>query len=85
MAMCQGAFAEDPFIAGIQPDQRPSGFPVIAEVQKPADWSAKALYGVTEPYPVNLEFLQDQGAWYTPFAHPGMTGPYDIRGWHHAK
>ena len=27
-------------------------------------------------------FLEDQGNWYTPFNHPGMTGRYDIRGWH---
>ncbi|OYX43944.1 MAG: hypothetical protein B7Z02_07110 [Rhodobacterales bacterium 32-67-9] len=26
-----------------------------------------------------LKFLEDQGAWYTPFTRPGMTGPYKIR------
>jgi len=34
------------------------------------------------PYPSNFRFLEDQQAWYTPFTQPGMTGAYDIRGWH---
>ena len=69
-------------IAGVNPSQRPEGAPVIKEFAKDADWYANALRGVTIPYPASLHFLENQGAWYTPFIHPGMTGPYDIRGWH---
>ena len=29
-----------------------------------------------------VKFLADQGAWYTPFTHPGMPGYYDLRGMH---
>lgn len=42
----------------------------------------RALTGGEPPYPASLRFLEDQGAWHTPFTHPGMTGPYDIRRWH---
>ena len=45
-------------------------------------WYQRALTGVAPPYPSSLRFLEDQGEWYTPFNHPGMTGPYDIRRWH---
>jgi len=69
-------------IAGVNPDQRPEGAPVIKEFAKDGDWYANALKGITLPYPASLHFLENQGAWYTPFTHPGMTGPYDIRGWH---
>lgn len=72
-------------IAGLQPAERPEGAPVITEFEKDAAWYDKALTGITEPYPGSLRFLEDEGAWYTPFIHPGMTGPYDIRGWHHAR
>lgn len=42
-----------------------------------------AEHGITAPTPEAIKsFLKDQGAWYTPFSRPGMTGPYDIRGWH---
>ena len=69
-------------IAGVNPEQRPEGAPVIEEFDKDADWYANALRGVTLPYPASLHFLENQGDWHTPFDHPGMTGPYDIRGWH---
>lgn len=69
-------------IAGVNPDQRPEGAPVIEEFVKDGAWYGNALQGVTAPYPASLHFLENQGAWYTPFDHPGMTGPYDIRGWH---
>ncbi len=46
------------------------------------DWYREALTGVERPYPYSLKFLEDQGAWYTPFNRPGMTGRYDIRHWH---
>lgn len=69
-------------IAGLQPSERPAGAPVITEFEKDAAWYAEVLRGISEPYPASLRFLEDEGAWYTPFIHPGMTGPYDIRGWH---
>lgn len=46
------------------------------------DWWLTALHGVDKPTPASLAWLKDQGAWYTPFNHPGMAGPYDLRGWH---
>lgn len=69
-------------VGGITPDQRPVDAPVIKEFKKSGDWYARALYGVEKPYPPSFRFLEDQGGWYTPFNHPGMTGPYDIRNWH---
>jgi hypothetical protein len=77
------ALAEDRHpIAGLEPSHRPEGAPVIREVQRDADWFAQALTGISQPYPASLRFLEDQGNWYTPFNRPGMTGRYDIRGWH---
>ena len=72
-------------IAGLQPSMRPAGAPVIAEMAKPDGWYSAALTGVSKPYPASLKFLVDQGNWFSPFLHPGMTGPYDIRGWHPSK
>lgn len=74
--------ADDLFIAGVEPSVRPEGAPVITEMAKDAAWYSLALTGVSQPYPASLRFLEDQGAWFTPFIHPGMTGPYDIRSWH---
>jgi hypothetical protein len=45
-------------------------------------WFEQALTGVALPYPKSLYFLGNQGYWYTPFTQPGMTPPYDIRGWY---
>lgn len=77
------AQAEDiAYIAGTTPSERPANAPVIAEAHKDAAWYATALTGVEQPYPYSLKFLEDQGNWFTPFDHPGMTPPYDLRGWH---
>jgi len=70
-------------ISGLQPDRRPQGAPVMTAYPKDGAWYRRALTGIEQPYPASLRFLEDQGAWFTPFIHPGMTGPYDIRGWHH--
>jgi hypothetical protein len=76
------ALAEIPvFIAGLAPDQRPDGAPVITVFEQTPAWQAQALRGITPP-PTGLEFLKYQGAWYTPFIYPNLTGPYDIRGLH---
>ncbi len=69
-------------VAGLTPDQRPAGAPVIKEMKKTPEWYTNALRGVSEPYPYSLKFLENQGAWYTPFIYSGMKAPYDIRGWH---
>lgn len=69
-------------IAGVNPDQRPVGAPVLGPLVKDNAWYRRALHGVQPPYPATLRFLEDQGRWFTPFIHPGMTGRYDIRGWH---
>lgn len=70
------------FVAGLRPYQRPAGAPVIKEFAPGADWRKAALTGVTEPLPLGVKFLDSQGAWYTPFIHPGMPGYYDLRQWH---
>lgn len=70
------------FIAGTTPWERPPAAPFLVPKPKDSSWYAKALTGIAPPYPASLSFLEDQGAWYTPFNHPGMTGPYDIRHWH---
>jgi hypothetical protein len=75
------ARAEFP-MAGVDPSQRPQGAPRISEVVRGPDWYARALTGISQPYPASLRFLEDQGNWYTPFIHPGMPGRYDLRGWH---
>ena len=69
-------------IAGVEPSQRPQGAPVLEWVQHVKSWYQNALSGVQTPYPSSLYFLDNQGDWHTPFNLPGMTGPYDIRGWH---
>lgn len=69
-------------IAGMSPDQRPSGAPVLNKVDHSSAWYQRALTGLSSPYPASFRFLEDQGNWYTPFVRPGMTGPYDIRHWH---
>jgi len=74
--------AETPlFIAGLVPDRRPDGAPVITVFEQTPAWQAQALRGITPP-PTGLEFLKYQGAWYTPFIHPNLTDRYDIRGLH---
>ena len=76
--------SEDPTypIAGTTPDQRLPGAPVLSEFVKDKAWYDRALHGVERPYPPSLRFLEDQGAWHTPFNHPGMPAPYDLRGWY---
>ena len=70
------------FVAGLAPYQRPEGAPVIKEFTPDPAWRARALTGVSAPVPASLRFLDDQGAWYTPFNHPGGPGYYDLRQWH---
>ena len=77
--MASGGFP----IAGLTPWQRPAGAPVIEWVQqRDQAWFEQALTGVSRPYPPSLNFLENQGNWYTPFTRKGMLPPYDLRGWH---
>jgi hypothetical protein len=77
----------DVFVAGVQPDQRPADAPIIKETQQKKEraWYDKAVTGLYPPFPASFRFLDSQGNWYTPFIRPGMTGRYDIRGWHKPK
>lgn len=70
-----------PWVAGLTPDQRPANAPVIQVFTPDAAWRARALTGIREPIPASLDFLNRQGAWYTPFTQPGMPGYYDLRNW----
>lgn len=76
-------WADTVFISGLEPWKRPDNAPTITEVVRDVAWYDRALHGVDQPYPASLRFLEDQGNWFNPFTAPGMTGPYDIRGWHH--
>lgn len=71
-------------VAGLQPFARPAGAPVIQQFSADAAWQKKALTGIDAPH-TGLGFLKDQGAWFTPFMHPGLKGGYDIRGLHAAR
>ena len=73
--------AENAPIAGLQPQARPLGAPLIQTFEPGPAWRAQALRGIGEP-PSGLNFLQDQGAWYTPFNRPNLLGKYDIRRLH---
>ena len=71
------------FIAGTDPGARPEGAPVVQQFRPDAAWQERALHGLEEPIPPSiLGWLDDQGAWFSPFVKPGMTGPYDLRHWH---
>lgn len=75
------ALAGPPPVAGLAPDRRPPGAPVLT--QGPSQEAlAKGMHGISRPLPPGLGFIASQGAWHTPFTRPGMTGPYDLRGWH---
>lgn len=71
-----------PYVAGMAPHQRPANAPAIREFRQTPEWRQTALRGVSEPVPTSLKFLNDQGAWYTPFDRAGMPGYYDLRQMH---
>ena len=71
------------FVAGLAPHERPESAPVLKQAIPESVRADKATHGVVGPVPESIQgFLKDQGGWYTPFSRPGMTGVYDIRGWH---
>jgi cytochrome c len=77
-----GVSPPEGWVAGEAPSIRPPWAPTIKQFKKGAAWYDTALTGLSEPYPSSFRFLDDQGGWYTPFIHPGMTAPYDLRNWH---
>lgn len=76
------AMADDAFVAGLRPDQRPAGAPRITTAEVDANLVARRLQGLATPWPGNLETIAAQGNWYSPLFRPGMGGPYDLRGLH---
>ncbi len=74
--------AEPVVVGGAFPDRRPEDVPAITVFAKDFAWYAGMLHGIPPPFPDSLRFLDDQGAWYTPFDRPGAPGRYDLRGWH---
>jgi len=83
LLVSQAAWADAYPVAGLQPDRRPVGAPVIREVSGGAEMGERLLRGIEKPIPESTQrWVKDQGGWFNPFAHPGMTGRYDLRGWH---
>jgi hypothetical protein len=78
----QGVTAAPAPVAGLAPDRRPRAAPVLGASAVDAGTKRQRLQGVSQPWPGNVERVAEQGAWYSPFFHPGMTGPYDLRAWH---
>jgi len=70
------------FVAGLQPDRRPTSSPRITAFVAEPSLKATRLKGVSSPLPGNVAEIAAQGAWYSPMFQPGMTGPYDLRQWH---
>jgi hypothetical protein len=72
------------FVAGSAPGQRPANAPTIKQHQITPEALGKRLHGVADPLPPNVVNAALAGSWFMPLAYPGMTGPYDLRGWHRA-
>ena len=72
------------FLAGSAPAQRPAHAPTIKQHHITPEALGKRLHGVADPLPPNVVDAALSGSWFMPLAHPGMTGPYDLRGWHRA-
>lgn len=70
------------FIGGTTPSVRPARAPVIETFAMTREDEKTFFHGVSKPYPPSLMFVNKQGAWFTPFSHPGMSGKYDLRDWH---
>ncbi|HMZ01010.1 MAG TPA: hypothetical protein PLW24_20690 [Burkholderiaceae bacterium] len=69
-------------VAGLQPDRRPEAAPRQVAPTADAALKQRRLQGVEQPWPGNVERIAEQGAWFSPMFAPGMTGRYDLRGWH---
>ena len=75
------AAQETVVIAGFRPDMRPAGYPVVVRFEGLEGWKEQAVRGLGQPV-VGVKFLDDQGAWYTPFNRANLLGRYDLRGLH---
>lgn len=76
-----GAHAQTAYpVAGLTPDRRPEGAPVVKEFRKDQKWFENFYRGIDKPYPPHIDETS-QGGWHTPFNRPGMTAPYDLRRW----
>lgn len=82
LAAAVQAQAVDAPVAGLQPDRRPVAAPRLLEAPVDADLRQRRLAGISQPWPGNVERIAEQGGWYSPMFLPGMSGPYDLRGWH---
>lgn len=71
-------------IAGLTPNQRPAGAPVMRSFEKDRAWLERYHHGIGELVSPSLGAADQQG-WYTPFNRPGMLPPYDLRQWHSAQ
>jgi hypothetical protein len=78
--LCVGRGLRSRFCTGTAP----ANAPTIKQHQITPEALGKRLHGVSDPLPPNVVDAALAGSWFMPLAHPGMTGPYDIRGWHRA-
>lgn len=76
------AACAQPFVAGLLPDRRPEAAPRLTAAEPEAQLKQRRLQGVSQPWPGNVERIAEQGRWYSPMFLAGMTGLYDLRGWH---
>jgi hypothetical protein len=70
------------FVAGLHPDRRPDNAPQLTQQVMSPDALARSLRGIEGAPPGNVESIAATGAWWVPLRGPGMTPPYDPRGWH---
>lgn len=71
-----------PWVAGLTPDRRPEAAPTEAALTADAALRQRRLAGISRPWPGQIERVAEQGRWYSPMFLAGMTGLYDLRGWH---
>lgn len=82
-AAASGSWAQAPgFVAGVHPDRRPDNAPQITQQTMSPETLARDLRGIEGQPPGNVETIAVTGAWWVPLRGPGMTPPYDPRGWH---
>ncbi|MDR2851999.1 MAG: hypothetical protein LBV61_02920 [Burkholderiaceae bacterium] len=86
MACVTGAGAQTGVhIAGLQPDRRPDTAPQLAQATRTPYQVERALHGIEAPVPGNVQSIAATGNWWVPLRAPGMSAPYDLRGWHDAQ
>jgi hypothetical protein len=84
-ATAGASWAQAPgFVAGLHSDRRPDNAPQITQQTTSPETLARDLRGIEGTPPGNVESIVATGAWWVPMRGPGMTPPYDPRGWHSA-